>query len=332
MQSQENRPSTPLPRRDIPESWVKNGRCPACGVANLKLTHLPDIPDYLTCTKCEISFEVENGGRYVRLKHVPDSLEFVDDILRNRWVEASKLAGIIAKSRPVAQEKKVPDQPSAASPGDDAWNRALRMYRLGNNPRMIQSMLVQSGLTQEQADAIFAKLRKVAEEDAQQQNRKFLMVAGISMLVIILITGIWLAASGKTPVLLGIATVTPAPTQSANQPSAVSMLLKLIPAGAQPVLINRPETTVEAGKGPGKAACPATPENAAKLFGGDPALWYRDVNAFPSWQMINSGDSITVKVPSGMTAGYIDNKSFTVLSVPGPATIYNVNFLVITCD
>jgi hypothetical protein len=234
MQNQESKPSNPMPRRDIPESWVKNGRCPACGAVGLKVTHLLDIPDYLSCTKCEISFEVENGGRYVRLKHVPDELEFVDAILHNRWVEASKLAGIIAKNRPAVQEKKTPEEaPSPlASSENEAWNRALRMYRLGNKPKMIQLMLIQSGLNQEQADVIFERLKKVAEEESQRQSQKFWMVAGISLLVIVMMTGIWLAASGKFPVLLGIATLAPDPTPAANQPSAITMLLKLIPAGA----------------------------------------------------------------------------------------------------
>jgi transcription elongation factor Elf1 len=332
MQNQENKPTNPMPRRDIPESWVKNGRCPACGAAGLKVTHLPDMADYLSCAKCEISFEVENGGKYVRLKYVPDALEFVDGILYNRWVEASKLAGIIAKNRPAAPQNKAPDQPPAALSDDDVWNRALRMYRLGNTPKMIQLMLLQSGQTQEQANIIFEKLKEVAEEDARLQNRKFWMMAGISLLVIVFITGAWLFASGKVPIMLGLVTATPAPTQAANQPSAIGMLMKLIPAGAQPDLMNLPATRVEKNVGPGRAACPATPETAAKFFGGDSSLWYRDENQFPSWQMINAGDSITVRVPSGMTAGYMDNETFQVQSVQGPATIHNVNFLVITCD
>jgi hypothetical protein len=53
---------------------------------------------------------------------------------------------------------------------------------------------------------------------------------------------------------------------------------------------------------------------------------------YPSWQMISAGNPVNVKVPDGMTAGYVDNKSLQLLSVHGPATIYNVNFLVITCD
>lgn len=289
------------------------------------------MADYMSCAKCEVSFEVENGGRYVRLKYVPDALEFVDGILYNRWVEASKLAGIIAKHRPAAPQRKEP-APAPVLSEDDVWNRALRMYRLGNTPKIIQLTLLQSGLSQEQSDEIFARLKKVAEEDALQQNKKFWTVAGISLLLIVFITGTWLAMSGQFSILLGVVTVTPQPTQALNQPSAVSMLLKLIPAESQPDLMKLPDTTVEENKGPAKAACPANPITAAELFGGDPSLWTRDMNQFPSWQLINPGDSIIVKVPDGMTAGYVDNEAFEMKSIHGPATIRNVNFLVITCD
>lgn len=333
MQNQESKPTTPMPKRDIPDGWAKNGRCPACGAASLKVTHLPDMPDYMTCAKCEISFEVENGGRYVRLKYIPDALEFVDAILHNRWVEAAKLAGIIAKHRPVSQASKSPVEPSpAAVTDDDAWTRALKMYRLGNSPRMIQLMLLQSGQSKEQADVIFTRLKKVADEDAQRQNQKFWTMAGISMLVVVLLAGVWLVASGRFTVMTGQVTATPPPTQPANQPSAIGMLLRLLPANARPDLMNLPDTTVDTTKGPAGAACPAFPENAAKLFGGNPAFWHRDETQFPSWQMINTGESTTVKVPRGMTAAYMDNGTFEVQSVSGPAIIHNVNFLVITCD
>jgi hypothetical protein len=333
MENKENKISlAPSPKWDIPDSWAKNGRCPACGATNLKATHLPDLADYLSCTHCEIAFEVENGGRYIRLKYIPDALEFMDAILHNRWVEASRLSAIISEKRPIAQEKKADSEsPRSTFSEEEVWSRALRMYRMGNKPKMIQLMLIQSGMTQEQADAIFAKLKKVAEEDTQRQNQKFWTVAGISLLVIFIMAGSWLYMSGNLPILLGITTVTPAPTP-AKQPSAVGLLLNLIPQGVQPDLMNLPDTRVEENHGPGKAACPATPVTAAELFGGDPTLWTRDANQYPSWQMINPGDSVTVSVPEGMTAAYVDNESFQFLSVHGPATIHNVNFLVITCD
>jgi hypothetical protein len=206
------------------------------------------------------------------------------------------------------------------------------MYRLGNSPKMIQLMLLQSGQSREQADSIFVRLKKVADEDAQKQSQKFWAMAGGAIFVIFLLAGAWLGASGKLAIMTGAVTETPSPTQSANQPSAIGMLAKLIPADAKPDLMNLPDTTVEKNKGPDRAACPGTPQSAAKLFGGDPVSWYRDQEQFPSWQMISSTDSATVKVPTGMTAAYVDNKTFTVQSIFGPAIIHNVNFLVITCD
>jgi hypothetical protein len=324
--------STPSPKWEIPDSWANNGRCPACGATSLKATHMPDLADYLSCIKCEIAFEVENGCKYIRLKYIPDSLEFVDAVLHNRWVEASRLAAIISEKRPLIQEKKVPITPPSTFSEEDVWSRALRMYRLGNKPKMIQLMLIQSGMTQDQADAVFLRLKKIAEQDAQRQNQKFWTVVGISIFLIALMAGSWLIMSGKLPVILGITTVTPVPSQAANQPSAIGMLLNLIPKDAKPNLMNLPETKVEEKNGPGKASCPATPITAAKLFGGDPSVWTRDESQFPSWKMISTKDSVIVGVPDGMTAGYVDNKSFKLLSVHGPATIQNANFLVITCD
>ncbi len=333
MQNQENKPQIPMPKQEIPDAWAR-GRCPACGATGLNVTHLPDMADYLSCARCEVSFEVENGGRYVRLKYVPDALEFVEDILYNRWVEASKLAGIIAKKRPVVgQEKKEIEQPPPVALSDEeAWSRSLRMYRMGNKPRMIQLMLVQSGQSQEQADAIFARLKKIADEDARQQNQKFWMVAGISLTLLVLMTGAWLSLSGNLSVMMGTVTMTPEPTQAADQPSAVGLLFNLVPEEAKPELMNLPDTTVETNKGPEVSACPGTPVSAAELFGGEPSLWTRDMSQFPSWQMINPGAAITVKVPDGMTAGYVDNDTFQMQSTHGPAIIHNVNFLVITCD
>ena len=333
MGTQENSASsTPLPKWEIPDSWAKSGHCPACGATNLKVTHLPDLADYLSCTKCEIAFEVECGGKYVRLKYIPDALEFMDVILHNRWVEASRLSSIINEKRAPVHEKKIAPPPPSILSEEDAWDRALSMYRLGNKPKMIQLILVQSGQTQELADAILARLKKVAEQDAQRQNQKFWTLAGISFLVIFFMAGSWLYMSGNLPVLLGLVTVTPVPKPAANQPSAISQLLNLIPKDAKPNLMNLPDTNVEENKGPAKAECPVTPTLAAELFGGNPLAWKRDDSQFPSWQMISTGTSVTVSVPEGMTAGYMDNKSLKLLSVHGPATIYNANFLMITCD
>ncbi len=314
------------PKWEIPDIWAENGHCPACGATNLKATHLPDHPDYLSCARCGISFEVENGGRYIRLKYIPDAYESIDAVVHNRWVEASRLSAIISQRRVPASERKTAPPVQELS-DEDAWNRALGMYRLGNKPKMIQLTLMQSGVTRERAEAIFVKLQKVAEQDARRQNQKFWILAGVSVFVIFALAGGWLYASGNLAVLMGKAT----PVPTANKPSTVELLLDLVPDDAKPAIVDLPDTVVEVGRGPGRASCPPTAGMAAELFGGSSTMWQQP-GAFAAWQMTNPIDSITVSVPANMTAAYVDNKSMQFLSVYGPATIYNVNFLVISCE
>lgn len=329
MGNQDNKPVAQSPKWELPDVWAQNGRCPACGVQSLKVTHLPDYADYLACTRCDISFEVENGGRSIRVKYLPDQYESADAVLHNRWVEASKLSAILNERRSPVQEKKADIQPTQIISDEEAWSRALGMYRLGNKPRMIHLTLMQSGVTQEQAEFVLTRLKKIAEQDSQRQNKKFLVMAGISIFLIVILAGSWLYASGNLPIILGITTVTPAPLP--NQSSALNKLLKLVPDSAKPALMTLPDTIVDTRQGPGRALCPATAKSAARLFGGSSSLWKRDTQ-FSSWQMISAGDSYTVVVPTGMVAGYVDNKTFQLMSIHGPATIYNVNFVTIMCD
>jgi hypothetical protein len=51
-----------------------------------------------------------------------------------------------------------------------------------------------------------------------------------------------------------------------------------------------------------------------------------------AWQMIDPNSPATIRIPDGMSAGYISNQSMQFSSVMGPVTIYNVNFIAIMCD
>lgn len=327
MESQQGTPSIPQkPKWDLPDIWAKSGHCPACGATNLKITHLPDYPDYLSCAHCQVSFEVENGGRHIRLKYIPDQFEYADAMLRGRWVAAADLPTILRKPQPVVKEADEPQLPKQPLSDAEIWKRAVGMYKLGNKPRMIQLTLMQSGVPQTQADAILEKLKRLAEEDTRKMNQKFWILAGVALLLIFSLAGGWLYGSGNLAVLMGDAT--PVPTQSG--PSAVDLLLDLVPDEAKPAIIDLPKTSVDVGRGPGQASCPPTSGMAAELFGGDAAMW-QQAGAFAAWQMIDPINSATITVPTDMTAAYVDNRTRQFLSVHGPATIYNVNFLVISC-
>ena len=333
MAAQERKPVPPsAPKWEIPDIWAKNGRCPVCGASSLKVTHLPDLPDYLACARCEISFEVENDGMRMRVKYLPDKYEAADAVLHQQWVEAVKLSAILNERCSAVPDNKTPEPQTTQNQiisDEEAWHRAISMYRLGNKPKLVQLRLIQAGMPQEQADGILVRLRKRADQDARQQNQKFMIMAGISILVMVILAGAWSVASGNLPIILGITTVTPAPR--ANQASALSKLLDLVPNNAKPAIMNLPTTVVDTRNGPPSSSCPTSPGKAARLFGGTENLWKRDAQ-FAAWQMVTAGDSITVQVPSGMVAGYVDNKTLQLFSVHGPATIYNANFVTIMCD
>ena len=93
-----------MPKRDIPDGWANNGRCPACGAAGLKVTHMLDMADYLSCAKCEISFEVENGGRYVRVKYLPDALEFDCEHTGSRILKSAEKCKDVPDSHSMRQK------------------------------------------------------------------------------------------------------------------------------------------------------------------------------------------------------------------------------------
>ncbi len=48
--------------------------------------------------------------------------------------------------------------------------------------------------------------------------------------------------------------------------------------------------------------------------------------------MVNTGPPVTIRVPQNMVAGYMKMDSMDMITVHGPATITNLNFVVITCE
>ena len=48
--------------------------------------------------------------------------------------------------------------------------------------------------------------------------------------------------------------------------------------------------------------------------------------------MITADTPATISIPQDMYAGFINNKTFVFTAADGPATIHNVNFVVISCE
>jgi hypothetical protein len=55
----------------IPEAWAQMGACPICDERVLAITHIPGMPEQMTCRNCQASFEMEQDGPSIRLITLP---------------------------------------------------------------------------------------------------------------------------------------------------------------------------------------------------------------------------------------------------------------------
>ena len=323
-----NRQRTDLvPRRDIPESWAARGHCPLCANLSLKVVHLADAPDYLLCSQCELSFEVEMNCGILRLKNIPEQLGFVESELRHNWVQPSVLRKLLENRASIMQQKAGTLTTETLS-DEEVWTRMLGLYRLGNKPRMIEFMLIQGGASREQVEVAALKLKSWSEQDERRQGRKLWTVGGVTILLILaLFAAGWVFTSSRINAQLdqgrGL-------SQSARQPNQPLQMLNNLPDALKPEFLKAPAPYVEKN-GPLPARCPVRAQEAADLFGGDAAAWQPGSQP-DSWQMITTGKPAVIRIPQRMYAGFIDNKTFVFTAADGPATIYNVNFMVISCQ
>lgn len=324
----DNRKRTDLfPREAIPDSWASRGRCPLCAQASLQVVHLQGSPDYMLCAPCELSFEIEKNSGIIRLKNIPEPLGFVEDELRHNWAHPSVLRKVLDDRSAIIQQKASAVLAQTLS-DDEVWERMLALYQLGNKPKMIEFTLLQSGATREQTEAAALKLKQWSEQDEKRQGQKFWVVGGVTVLLIIaMVAAGWIFTSSRINSQLAEGRTNPVAN---NQPNVPLQVLSNLPDGIKPDFLKAPPARVE-NVGPEAARCPRNATTAAQLFGGDVAGW--QPGSMPdSWQMITTGKPSTIHLPRGMYAGYIDNTTFVFKSTNGPATIYNVNFVAISCE
>lgn len=342
----------PQPLAMLPDAWAVQGRCPVCGAAPLTIERQLEA-DRLACARCGVAFEVEAGGPRIRWVRPPAGVAATPDNAwrtaaeARAWVRehvrpASAAAPASAPLSPApvaAPSKPIPSVPVVSAPPlalgldvDEALVQARALLALRHTPAQIRAILEKSG--QWTAEPVQAALAEVTRLDDQQRTRQsralWLTVGGAvsALLIVFVAAGLVLARPWAAP--LDTFRATPADAPAPNPASDLPAPLQtLIPPGVR-VLNATPVVRIGPDSGaPEVSACPRSPAEAAALFGGEADLWQSDDSG--GW-MLFSTSAVTVRVPAGMTAGYLTfGQDLRLTDVSGPAALENVYMLAVAC-
>jgi hypothetical protein len=331
--------NNPQARSEIPDIWGQNGHCPVCSAKPLYVRHLDSGPDFLLCQKCELSFEVAQSGGNIRVKNIPEDLGFAEERLRFRWIAPQFLRTLVeerdARRRALAQDTITP--PQANLEDIEVWERTLSLHKIGNSPKKIKYILLQAGATPRQTELSLKKLEKEIKTETTQQSKKLLWLgSGVLVIFALVFTGIF---SFQNQIAARLEAGAAGKITESESVIPIRDVTDMLPDMVKPEFLKSQPAKVIQGAPASESSdstssvnrCPSQSQAAAKLFGGRAEAWSPGTQP-RTWQMIDTGTPVTVRVPSGMVAGYIDNTTFMFFSANGPATVQNVSFLVVTCD
>lgn len=291
------------------------------------------------------------GGDRIRPKKLPPRLGHKSELAANTWLTAMELKAL---ARQVMETPGMPPPPTApiiqvplaptlrVSPSipsiEEVIERAKKLYALGNPPSQIKTILAGSRAAPEAVAAAMAEVTRFDRQKRQSSQRAVGWVMGVFGLVLVVLVGggalMALRPASQSPIATARFNSPPtsAPGNGFSLPSLPD-LSAILPNGAAATVAAQPTTAVQRGVGPGISKCPGTPRAAAELFGGEAEDWSQSPEFGGSWVLIAKGPAVTVQVPSNMSAGYfvLDN-GLQMLSVLGPATLSNINFVTISCE
>ncbi len=315
------------PRLTIPDKWAKS-RCPVCGTTPMQIVHAPAAPDQIVCSRCGLACEAEDGGPRIRPKVVPAEFGHRGQLAANMWITADELRALARQSlKPVQQTEAV---------APEVVEQAKKLYALGNSVSQIKIILEESKASPDQVEAALAEVTRLDREKRQSNQRSLWLIGSASAIFFFLIAGVTAVLVVRPE--LRPPTAAPRPTNPVSGqplpglPNLPNLPIS-IPTGAVATVIARPTTGVQQGVGPQASKCPVTPIGAAHLFGGQPEYWSENNDYGKAWVMIATGEPLTISVPDNMSVGYLRmGEGLEMISVVGPATLTNVNFVTISCE
>jgi hypothetical protein len=111
-----------IPRATLDDSYTLGITCAICGADALKVSHVPNLPDYVTCAECGSAFLVEEGGDRVFYGQIAEGFDETERFALKQWawIEAVETRAREERPAPPDTEPAFPAPDLAAMPEETA--------------------------------------------------------------------------------------------------------------------------------------------------------------------------------------------------------------------
>jgi len=221
---------------------------------------------------------------------------------------------------PVAPSKPAPAPLDAEAIGI----RIKQLRALGNSSKEIRTTLTQAENDPERVKVILGIITRVERQEQTLQSKKLFWSLGILAALVIVLVAVGYMLQIKTQNQTQANAAGPT-IQNTQPPNPMAQLLKLntpvVNYNAAPPVAY---TTLTSG-------CPRNAQEAADLFGGQPADWYYPPSSH-GWVMARTTSSTNIFVPKGMKAAYLLlSDKLNLIEVQGPASLSGAYYAAISC-
>lgn len=104
---------TSTPRTSIDDGYALGLDCAICGSPDLFVQHLPDYPDFVTCSSCTSAFVLEDGGERVLYGNISPDYPRTAQFALKQWVWLEAVQRRAAQERPAPA---TPPEPEESTP------------------------------------------------------------------------------------------------------------------------------------------------------------------------------------------------------------------------
>jgi hypothetical protein len=151
-------------RLDIDDAFVADISCAVCSAPELRVYHIPNYADYVSCEACESSFLVEEDGERVLYGKISEEYSDTGKVVLKNWVTLSVVARLASaeRERKAIKAAEVPNAVSA--PTDAVQTTASSAPTVEVSRESLREMLPQEGVAEAQQEHVALPLTEEAEE------------------------------------------------------------------------------------------------------------------------------------------------------------------------